>query len=274
MNFVKPKVKAPAPELIGKTKNILDRYKTDTICLESACPNIAECFARGTATFLILGDVCTRRCHFCNVAHGKPKDVDESEPVRVASAVEDMGLKYVVVTSVDRDDLADFGAMQFVKVCQAIKERTEAKVELLTPDFKAKKELLDRIIQAGADKLAHNIETVERLSKKIMPGCSYTKSLDVLEHYAKSGIVTKSSIMVGLGEEWQEIERTLEDLRNVGVRQLTIGQYLAPSPAHAPVVRYYSSKEFEELRQMAFNIGFEAVVSGTLVRSSYYAERI
>ncbi len=274
MNFVKPKVKAPAPELIGKTKHILDIYKTHTICIESACPNITECFERGTATFLILGDICTRRCHFCNVAHGKPKEVDESEPMRVAAAVRDMGLRYVVVTSVDRDDLADFGATQFVKVCQAIKERTNTKVELLTPDFKAKVELLNRIIQAGADKLAHNIETVERLSKKIMPGCSYKKSLKVLEHYAKSGIVTKSSIMVGLGEEWQEIEKTLEDLRNAGVRQLTIGQYLSPSPAHTSVVRYYSPEEFDKLRQMALDIGFEAVVSGALVRSSYYAERI
>ncbi len=271
--YLKPKVKAPSLELISKTKSILDKNFTNTICIESHCPNIAECFERKTATFLILGDTCTRRCKFCAVKKAKPSSIDEDEPKRVAKAVKELELKYVVITSVDRDDLKDFGANQFVKSVEEIKKVSKSiKIELLTPDFQNKKELLDLIISSKPYKLAHNIETVERLSKKIMPGCSYKKSLLVLEYYAKSEIITKSSIMVGLGESKREIISTLYDLKNAGVSQITIGQYLSPSEKHAKVIKYYTPNEFQELKSIALSIGFKAVKSGALVRSSYYAD--
>ena len=273
MSFQKPKVKAPAFELIGDTKKILDNYKTNTICIESSCPNISECFSRNTATFLILGDICTRKCKFCNVTHGKPKNIDDSEPKRVANAVKKLGLKYVVITSVDRDDLKDFGAKHFANVVKEIKKLDpQIKIELLTPDFHAKKELLDIVIDAKPYKLSHNIETVKRLYKEIMPGCSYKRSLDVLRYYSNSGILTKSSIMLGLGETKEEILQTFEDLLDSGVKQLTIGQYLSPSLNHHLVIKYYNSYEFDELKDIALKMGFEAVKSGVLVRSSYYAD--
>ncbi len=273
MNFQKPKVKAPSFELIGKTKKILDKNFVNTICLNSACPNIGECFERKTATFLILGNICTRRCKFCAVKKAKPDPIDKNEPLNVAKAIKDLNLKYAVITSVDRDDLKDFGAFQFVKTVKKIKElSSDTKIELLTPDFQNKKELLKLIISSKPYKLSHNIETVERLSKKIMPGCSYKRSLKVLEIYAKSSIITKSSIMVGLGESKKEILNTLKDLLNAGVSQLTIGQYLSPSKNHAKVIKYYKKEEFEELKERALSMGFKAVASGPLVRSSYYAD--
>ncbi|BCD68152.1 lipoyl synthase [Nitratiruptor sp. YY09-18] len=272
--YLKPRVKAPAPELIDTTLKILQKNSVNTICLESHCPNITECFHRKTATFLILGDICTRSCKFCSVKHAKPLPFDPTEPQRVARAVKELGLSYVVITSVDRDDLPDFGVSGFVAVTQAIKEQTDAKIELLTPDFKAKSELLAQIIAANPYKLAHNIETVERLSRWVMPGCSYQKSLKVLETYAKSGIITKSSLMVGLGETKKEIYESLQDLRCAGVQQLTIGQYLQPTSKQLPVQKYYSSQEFEELRQYALSLGFKAVEAGVLVRSSYYADKL
>ncbi len=273
MNFQKPKVKAPSFELIGKTKQILDKNFVNTICLNSACPNIGECFERKTATFLILGNICTRRCKFCAVKKAKPNPIDKNEPLNVAKAIKDLNLKYAVITSVDRDDLKDFGAFQFVKTVKRIKEiSSDTKIELLTPDFQNKRELLELIISSKPYKLSHNIETIERLSKKIMPGCSYKRSLKVLEIYAKSSIITKSSIMVGLGESKKEILNTLKDLLNAGVSQLTIGQYLSPSKNHAKVIKYYKKEEFEELKERALSMGFKAVASGSLVRSSYYAD--
>ncbi len=273
MNFQKPKVKAPSFELIGKTKQILDKNFVNTICLNSACPNIGECFERKTATFLILGNICTRRCKFCAVKKAKPDPIDKNEPLNVAKAIKDLNLKYAVITSVDRDDLKDFGAFQFVKTVKRIKEiSSDTKIELLTPDFQNKRELLELIISSKPYKLSHNIETVERLSKKIMPGCSYKRSLKVLEIYSKSSIITKSSIMVGLGESKKEILNTLKDLLNAGVSQLTIGQYLSPSKNHAKVIKYYKKEEFEELKERALSMGFKAVASGSLVRSSYYAD--
>ncbi len=273
MNFQKPKVKAPSFELIGKTKQILDKNFVNTICLNSACPNIGECFERKTATFLILGNICTRRCKFCAVKKAKPDPIDKNEPINVAKAIKDLNLKYAVITSVDRDDLKDFGAFQFVKTVKRIKEiSSDTKIELLTPDFQNKRELLELIISSKPYKLSHNIETIERLSKKIMPGCSYKRSLKVLEIYAKSSIITKSSIMVGLGESKKEILNTLKDLLNAGVSQLTIGQYLSPSKNHAKVIKYYKKEEFEELKERALSMGFKAVASGSLVRSSYYAD--
>ncbi len=271
--FSKPRVKAPAAELIGRTAEVLRTTGVDTICRASACPNITECFDRGTATFLILGPYCTRSCAFCNVPRGKGA-VDESEPARVALAVIKLGLRYAVVTSVDRDDLDDFGARAFVRTVEAIKETSDAKVELLTPDFQAKSDALRLIVQARPDKLAHNLETVRRLYKKIKSAGSYTKSLSVLEYYAKSGIVTKSSLIVGLGESMEELFEAIKDLKEAGVRQLTIGQYLRPSPQNIAVQRYYGPEEFKELASFALELGFEAVQSGPLVRSSYYAERM
>ncbi|WP_281950890.1 lipoyl synthase [Nitrosophilus kaiyonis] len=275
MNFQKPKVKAPSYELIHKTKNIIDKYSVNTICIESACPNISECFSRNSATFLILGDICTRKCKFCNVKHGKPNIVDSSEPKRVANAINELGLKYVVITSVDRDDLSDYGVSQYVKVTKEIKKiNKNIKIELLTPDFHAKKELMDKIINSNPYKLSHNIETVESLYKNIMPGCSYKRSLKVLEYYAKTGILTKSSIMVGLGEKKEELIKTFYDLFNCGVKQISIGQYLSPSFKHHLVIKYYNKKEFDELKEIALDIGFDSVQSGILVRSSYYADKM
>lgn len=267
--YLKPKVKAPAPELVSNTETILQATATNTICMASACPNRSECFARGVATFMILGNICTRTCRFCNVPHGKPPPPDPSEPVRVAEAVRRLGLSYVVITSVDRDDLADFGAKQFAKVCQMLQG---VKVELLTPDFQGNLEAAQRVVDANPYKLAHNIETVERLTKVVMPGSSYKKSLKLLEFYAKSGILTKSSLIVGMGEQMEELAVTFKDLANAGVRQLTIGQYLQPSCEHLPVAKYYTQEEFKQLATMAQAAGIKKVVSGPLVRSSYYAD--
>jgi len=275
MNFQKPKVRAPSFELIHKTKNIIDKFNVNTICIESACPNISECFSRNSATFLILGDICTRKCKFCNVKHGKPEIIDENEPKRVALAIKELNLKYVVITSVDRDDLLDYGVSQYVKVTDEIKKIDKnIKIELLTPDFHAKEDLLNKIVESKPYKLSHNIETVESLYKKIMPGCNYKRSLKVLEYYAKSKIITKSSIMVGLGEKKDEIIKTFYDLYNCGVRQLSIGQYLSPSFKHHLVIKYYNKEEFDELKDIALDIGFESVQSGVLVRSSYHADKM
>ena len=271
---LKPKVKAPSPELLGGTQEVLQRHSLNTVCIAAHCPNISECFLRGTATFMILGESCTRNCKFCSVAHAKPLPPDPSEPERIARAVKELHLRYVVITSVDRDDLPDFGASHFVRVTEAIRERTEARIELLTPDFQGDSKALEAVIAARPHKLAHNIETVRRLHRRIKPGSSYERSLEVLSTYAKSGIIAKSSLIVGLGERMDEIEETLRELFNAGVRQLTIGQYLQPSKEQLPVQKYYTSEEFATLEALAKDIGFTAVAAGALVRSSYYAERL
>ena len=271
----KPKVKAPSYELISFTSKVLKNYSLHSICEESVCPNRAECFARDTATFLIMGKRCTRDCKFCAVESAKPDKLNPNEPKNIAKALKELNLKYVVITSVDRDDLKDCGAGFFAKTVQEIKSyNSDIKIELLTPDFKAKEEFLDIVIASKPYKLAHNIETVKRLSKKIMPQCSYEKSLKVLKYYSKSTILTKSSLMVGLGESKKEIFETFEDLLNAGVKQLTIGQYLSPSINHCPVYKYYTDEEFCKLKEKALNMGFSAVQSGILVRSSYYADKL
>ncbi len=272
----KPRVKAPDPMLIGKTRSVLRANALTTVCEESACPNRSECYERGTATFMILGDTCTRACRFCNVKTGKAAPPDPTEPARVAKAVTELGLRYVVVTSVDRDDLRDYGAGQFVRVVEAIRKRApEVKIELLTPDFRGDEMALAKIVASGADKLAHNEETVRRLSPLIRPQSDYDRSLEVLRTYAKGfkGAV-KSSLMVGLGETKEELIETMEDLYGAGVRQLTLGQYLQPTPKHHPVAEYFPPRYFDELKVAAETIGFEAVASGILVRSSYYADRL
>ena len=272
----KPRVKAPDPRLIAKTDDVLRTHGLTTVCEESACPNRAECYQRGTATFMILGDTCTRACRFCNVKTGRGAPPDPEEPERVAAAVRDLGLRYAVITSVDRDDLKDFGSHQFAAVVRAIRQASpQTKIELLTPDFRGDKGALDAVIAAAPDKLAHNEETVRRLSPLIRPQSDYDRSLAVLRYYAErfDGPV-KSSLMVGLGETETELTQTMEDLYAAGVRELTIGQYLQPTPRHAAVVRYFSPEYFEKLKEKAYIIGFSAVASGILVRSSYYAEKL
>ena len=272
----KPRVKAPDPHLIAQTDTVLRAHHLTTVCEESACPNRTECYARGTATFMILGDTCTRACRFCNVKTGRGAPPDPDEPERIAAAVRDLGLRYAVITSVDRDDLDDYGSEQFAAVTEAIRRSApEAKIELLTPDFRGDRAALDRIIAAAPDKVAHNEETVRRLSPAIRPQSDYDRSLEVLRYYAAhfDGPV-KSSLMVGLGETTQELLETMEDLYRAGVRELTVGQYLQPTPRHAPVMEYHPPEYFSKLEKSARRIGFDAVASGVLVRSSYYAERL
>ena len=272
----KPKVKAPSPEIIDKTQSILRQNALNSVCEAAACPNRAECYARHSATFMILGSTCTRACSFCNISTGKPLPPDPTEPARLAKAVKELDLAYVVITSVDRDDLPDYGASHFFKCVKAVKESNpHIKIELLTPDFKYDTQALDTIIQTGAHKLAHNQESIRRLSKSIRPQSSYEKSLKVLEYYAKySDSIIKSSLMVGLGETRQELLETMQDLRDIGVEEITIGQYLQPSPSHHPVIKYYAPDFFEEIKQAAYDMGFRAVASGVLVRSSYYADQL
>jgi lipoic acid synthetase len=271
---MKPKVLAPSEEVIKTTKNIIEKYDVNTVCYSSKCPNISECFKRNTATFMILGNICTRNCKFCAVIKGKPLKIDENEPIKIANAVKEMRLNYVVITSVDRDDLSDFGSNHWRRVIETIKEiNPNTKIEALTPDFKGEINALNLLISSSTYKLAHNIETVKRLHKKLKPKSSYELSLKVLEYYSKFKI-TKSSLIIGFGESFEEIEKTLIDLKNAGVSQITIGQYLQPSPKHYPVKKFYSDKEFKELEQIALNLGFSAVVSGKLIRSSYYADKL
>mgnify|MGYP000082442310 FL=1 len=276
MNPYKPRVKAPDPFLISKTQSILKNNRLTTVCEEAACPNRAECYFHKTATFMILGEICTRACHFCAVKTGKGQKVDKGEPARLTRAINELGLKYVVLTSVDRDDLKDYGAEHFKACVSMIKEECpKIEIELLTPDFKADTASLDIIISTGVKKLAHNEETVRRLSKEVRPQSSYDRSLDTLEYYSKhSKSIVKSSIMLGLGERDKEIIETMRDLLNVGVSELTLGQYLQPSAKHTEVKRYCSQDLFDELKREALNMGFKAVASGPLVRSSYHAANL
>ena len=271
MQQYKPKVKAPSPELLYSMQTILQKNHLTTVCEAAACPNRAECYSRGSATFMILGDVCTRACTFCNVKTGHGQKVDVYEPLRLATAIQELGLKYVVITSVDRDDLKDYGAAHFTACVRSIKElNPEIKIELLTPDFRNNKASLNAVIASDAHKLAHNQETVRRLSKYVRPQSDYDRSLKVLEYYAKnSKKIIKSSLMVGLGEREEELHESMHELLNVGVSELTIGQYLQPTQKHHKVMKYYDVQFFEALKIEAFNMGFKAVASGILVRSSY-----
>jgi len=272
----KPKVKALNPELTRKIQNVLHVNALTTVCEAAACPNRAECYARNSATFMILGDTCTRACTFCNVKTGHGKSVENNEPQRLAQAVKELGLEYVVITSVDRDDLKDYGAGHFAACVEAVKEQNpHIKVELLTPDFKYNTRALETIIKTKADKLAHNQESVRRLSKSVRPQSDYERSLKVLEYYAKkSSLHVKSSLMCGLGETKQELLLTMQELLDVGVSELTLGQYLQPTPKHHKVEKYYPPEFFEEMKDKAYEMGFKAVASGILVRSSYFAENL
>ena len=247
----------------------------NTICEEAKCPNIGECFSRGTATFLILGDTCTRNCHYCHVHHGTPDSVDADEPLHVAESVKKLGLQYAVVTSVTRDDLADGGAQHFYETITQIKNLIpDCQVEVLIPDFKGNRASLETVLSAKPTVLNHNIEVVSSLFDSMRPQGDYKQSLEVLKQSKQiaPGIPTKSGFMIGLGETKSEIIELLDDLRTVHVEFLTIGQYLQPSKDHAPVQKYYTPEEFNSLKQIALKKGFKHVESGPLVRSSYRAE--
>jgi lipoic acid synthetase len=268
------KVKAPGSPSYVRLKGLMSNLRLHTVCEEAHCPNIGECWHHGTATFMILGEVCTRACRYCAVAHGRPDPLDLAEPARVADAVAAMELRYVVVTSVDRDDLPDGGAGVFADTIRQIRTRVPGcRVEVLIPDFKGSAPALQTVLDAQPDILNHNTETVPRLYRIARPGGRYQRTLDLLDRsrrYAPS-IPTKSGLMVGLGEEWPEIVEVLTDLRTVGCQILTIGQYLSPSAAHLPVARYYHPDEFAMLKTTALSLGFGHVESGPLVRSSYHA---
>ena len=268
------KVRAPGSPAYSRLKGIMRELNLHTVCEEAQCPNIGECWHHGTATFMILGDVCTRACAYCAVAHGRPDAVDTSEPARVAHAIQTLGLNYVVITSVDRDDLADGGASIFAETIRETRARLAAcRIEVLIPDFQGNETALRTVLDANPDVLNHNTETVPRLYRMARSGGRYARTLELLDRartYAP-GIPTKTGLMVGLGEERDELVQTLEDLRGVDCKVLTIGQYLRPSPAHAPMVRYYHPDEFAQLKQIALDLGFVHVESGPLVRSSYHA---
>jgi len=268
------KVRAPGSPGYLRLKGLMRELKLNTVCEEAHCPNIGECWHHGTATFMIMGDVCTRSCGYCNVVHGPPLALDPLEPENLARAVHDMALAYVVVTSVDRDDLADFGAGAFAATIRAIKtRRAECRVEVLIPDFQGQEAPLRAVLDARPDVLNHNIETVPRLYRIARPGGRYTRALELLER-ARSwapAIPTKTGVMVGLGETFDELVDVIRDLRKIDCQILTIGQYLRPSLAHLAMDRYYTPEEFRELKRIALDLGFGHVESGPLVRSSYHA---
>ncbi len=270
------RVKAPWGATFSEVRQLMRGERLHTVCEEAHCPNIGECWGSGTATFLILGDVCTRSCGFCAVATGRPEPVDEDEPQRVAEAIEKMGLRHAVITSVNRDELPDGGASVFAECIALTKERSPGcSIEVLIPDFKGDRGALASVMEAGPDILNHNIETVSRLYSTVRPQADYSRSLGVLEAAkAMSGsVLTKTGIMVGLGEEWVEILQVMHDCGEAGVDIMTIGQYLRPSEDHVPIHRYYTPEEFELLRELGLERGLAWVESGPLVRSSYHAER-
>lgn len=270
------KVRLPAGREFLQIKKVLRERRLHTVCEEAVCPNIGECFGRGTATFLILGAVCTRECGFCAVEKGRPLSVDRDEPRRIADAVAEMKLNYAVITSVTRDDLPDGGASHYALTIQSIRERRRGcKVEVLIPDFAGSSAALETVVQAGPDVLNHNIETVPRLYPRVRPSANYERSLAVLRDAGRKvdGLTTKSGLMVGLGETWDELLQTMCDIRATGCDILTVGQYLRPKKNALPIHRYYTPAEFDLLRPEGQRIGFKRVESGPLVRSSYYAER-
>ena len=268
------KVRAPGSENYLRLKRVMKELELHTVCEEARCPNIGECWHHGTATFMILGDVCTRACAYCAVAHGKPHELDLAEPARVADAIERMALRHAVITSVDRDDLPDGGAFIFADTIRRTRERVPGcRIEVLIPDFQGLESSLRTVLDAGPDVLNHNIETVPRLYRMARSGGKYSRSLELLDRSRRyrPSIATKTGIMVGLGEEIDEVVAVFDDLRRAGVSILTIGQYLRPSLSHAPMVRYYHPDEFADLKRAAAVKGFIHVESGPLVRSSYHA---
>ncbi len=267
------KMTMPKGENYSKVKNLVEKNGLHTICTSGNCPNIGECWNRGTATFMILGDICTRRCKFCAVKNGRPLPPDLNEPEKLAESVRLMGVKHCVITSVDRDDLDDQGAEIWARTIQEVKRVSpETRIEVLIPDFRGKEELIQQVIDAGPDVISHNVETVERLTPFVRFASKYRRSIDVIRYISQNFRIAKSGIMLGLGESHGEILQTMDDLLEAGCKVITIGQYLAPTPKHMPVVEYISPERFYEYRKIGLAKGFKFVESSPLVRSSYRAE--
>jgi lipoic acid synthetase len=269
------KVRMPGGPNYLRLQDMLRSERLHTVCEEAHCPNIGECWERGTATFMILGDICTRACAYCAVTTGTPVGLDLEEPIRLAETVERMGLRYAVITSVNRDDLPDGGAFIFAQCVRQVRKRLpECRVELLIPDFEGNWDALATVMDSKPDTLNHNIETVRRVFSRVRPRGDYDQSLELLRRTREldGNAVTKSGIMVGLGETWDEIIETMRDLRSVDCNLLTIGQYLRPSDKHTPLIKWYTPSEFDELRVAGEELGFDHVASGPLVRSSYHAD--
>jgi lipoic acid synthetase len=270
------RAKAPTSPRVRELKELLRAQKLHTVCEEASCPNLGECFTHGTATFMIMGDLCTRRCPFCDVAHGRPDPLDEEEPRHLAEAVRAMDLKYVVITSVDRDDLRDGGAQHFAKCITATRKHVPAiRIEILVPDFRGRMDkAIDELVVSPPDVFNHNLETVPRLYAKARPGSDYQWSLDLIQRFGERqpDVPTKSGLMLGLGEEIDEVKQVLHEMREHSCDMLTLGQYLQPSRAHLPVERFFTPDEFDELGEFARGLGFSNVASGPLVRSSYHAD--
>ncbi|MBL4679199.1 MAG: lipoyl synthase [Pseudomonadales bacterium] len=270
------RVRIPVSAEIGRIKNVLRRRKLASVCEEASCPNLGECFDHGTATFMVMGEICTRRCPFCDVGHGKPNPLDPDEPRQLAEAVAEMQLKYVVVTSVDRDDVKDSGASHFAECINQMRLlNPNTKIEVLVPDFRGRMEIaLERLSAYPPDVFNHNLETVPRLYKKARPGADYQWSLSLLKRYkaVRPEVTTKSGLMLGLGETIEEVKEELRDMRAHDIEMLTLGQYLQPSREHLKVERYVHPDEFAALKEFAEALGFHQVASGPLVRSSYHAD--
>ena len=267
------RAKLPSGQGYGAVRKMVDDHQLHTVCQSAQCPNMGECWSRGTATVMILGNICTRSCNFCAIQTGRPTELDLGEPARVAEAVAKMGLKHCVITSVTRDELADGGSSVWAATVRAIRNRNPGTaIEVLTPDFRGKLDQLDTVLESEPDIFNHNVETVERLQKPVRVQARYQRSLCVLKHAAEQGFVTKSGIMLGLGETETEIARTLRDMRSHSVRIVTLGQYLQPSQGHLPVDRWVTPEEFDRWKQFGLEIGFDFVESGPLVRSSYHAD--
>ena len=270
------RVKIPASQRVAELRRKLRRHRLASVCEEASCPNLGECFSKGTATFMIMGDICTRRCPFCDVAHGKPKPLDAGEPVELATVIRDLGLRYVVITSVDRDDLKDSGAGHFAECIRAVRALNPAtRIEVLTPDFRGRMDIALQILTtAPPDVFNHNLESVPRLYRKVRPGADYLWSLKLLRNFKDlhPEVPTKSGLMLGLGETLEEVREVMADLRRHEVDMLTLGQYLQPSRHHLPVERFVHPDEFDALREHGESLGFRHVASGPLVRSSYHAD--
>jgi lipoyl synthase len=270
------KMQLPNSQEFNRVKSLLKKNHLNTVCEEASCPNIGECFSQGTATFMILGELCTRRCPFCDVAHGRPNAPDINEPKKLAEAIQQLDLKYVVITSVDRDDLRDGGAQHFVDCIKEIRRlNNHIKIEILVPDFRGReKTALDIISTSPPDVFNHNLETIPRLYKQARPGSDYSHSLKLLLDFKDKfpNILTKSGLMLGLGETMEEINHVLNDLKNHRVDMVTLGQYLQPTEHHLPVERYVTPLEFEQLKKNGESLGFSSIASGPMVRSSYHAD--
>jgi len=270
------RAKAPTGDRVRQLKSILRENNLFTVCEEASCPNLGECFSKGTATFMIMGDICTRRCPFCDVGHGRPNPLDNREPVNLAKTIRRMGLRYVVITSVDRDDLRDGGAQHFIDCIEQTRQlNPDIRIEILTPDFRGRMDTaLEILAKSPPDVFNHNLESVPSLYKKVRPGADYQWSLSLLKNFKQlyPQVPTKSGLMLGLGEEISEVKQVLRDMRAHNVNMLTLGQYLQPSLDHLAVERFVTPNEFDALGEFAYSLGFDQVASGPMVRSSYHAD--